>query len=121
MRFQANEATTNTYVAATTPSATNECGCMPPIACVIQNTLCETTALRERVRDEWRAYVYIFRNTRFGSEHDRLWESGSCESLLQRIDGGVRLHNEGWLLDVAALTDTAGFAVAYSACCSAVI
>ena len=28
---------------------------------------------------------YIVRNKRFGSEHDRLWESGSCESLLQRM------------------------------------
>ena len=27
----------------------------------------------------------IVRNKRFGSEHDRLWESGSCESLLQRM------------------------------------
>ena len=61
----------------------------------------------------------IVRNKRFGSEHDRLWESGSCESLLQRM-GGVRLHNEGWL-DAAALTNTAGFVVAYGACCSAVI
>ena len=31
------------------------------------------------------AYVRIVRNKRFGSEHDRLWESGSCESLLQRM------------------------------------
>ena len=29
--------------------------------------------------------VTIVRNKRFGSEHDRLWESGSCESLLQRM------------------------------------
>ena len=32
-----------------------------------------------------RTIAHIVRNKRFGSEHDRLWESGSCESLLQRM------------------------------------
>ena len=30
-------------------------------------------------------YVRIVRNKRFGSEHDRPWESGSCESLPKRM------------------------------------